>query len=73
MKFKYVYSKWDLIKEFMELQVVLLCYKWPKKNSFKHGLVLTHEKEKGVLFGLRVIMICSYQLCFSLKSANDLN
>ena len=52
----------------MELQVVLLCYKWPK-NSFKHGLVLTHEKEKGALFGLRVIMICSYQLCFSLKSA----
>lgn len=44
-----------------------------EKNSFKHGLVLTHEKEKGVLFGLRVIMICSYQLCFSLKSANDLN
>lgn len=57
----------------MELQVVLLCYKWPKKNSFKHGLVLTHEKEKGALFGLIVIMICSYQLCFSLKSANDLN
>lgn len=40
-----------------------------KKEPFKHGLVLIHEKEKGALFGLRVIIICSYQLCFSLKSA----
>ena len=56
----------------MELQVVLLyMLQMAEKNSFKHGLVLTHEK--GALFGLRVIMICSYQLCFSLKSANDLN